>query len=118
MKTRRRPVPLPLRDSPHHLRRRRAAQQYHHEQCANWANPDAELVYIMTAAPPQAIRYGGQPAHEPRALMQTLEDAIQTAYTAKYKDVVYHKLTAKVPKNLPRPSRANVTLPKQQLEAA
>ena len=95
-----------------------AAQQHPREQCVNWGNPDSELVYLMTAAPPLPSSYGGQPAHEPRALTQTLYDALQAAYTAKHPNVVYHQLKVKVPKNLPRPMRATVTMHKRQLEAA
>ena len=86
-----------------------AAQLYGREQCANWAKPDSDLLYLMTGAPPLASSYGGRPAHEPRAVTQTLYDAIQAAYTARNKEVKYHLLNFKVPKNLPRSDRARVT---------
>ena len=95
-----------------------AAQLYGREQCANWAKPDSDLLYLMTGAPPLASSYGGRPAHEPRAVTQTLYDAIQAAYTARNKEVKYHLLNFKVPKNLPRPDRARVTLHQKQIEAA
>lgn len=93
-------------------------QAYPREQCVNWGDPDAETVYLMSAAPPRESSYGGKPASEPRALTRPLYEALQDAYQAKHPDVLYHELHIKTPKNLPRPDRARVQLHTKQLEAA